>query len=290
MRQFNLYIDGVKHKLNGEDGVWFTNPEGLGMDLTPATVNLRNGFFNKTAIDNIPQHTINGEFVFTPRVINGTRLPADDVYFDFCSKLTTTASYEFGYTPDTALASVEYRVRVTIDYVSKGDGSGDWIYCPVGFTVLTPWYTTKTVNLPLTLKEGDTNIYFADVPVVSNAGAAFVLTATGGGTPLSVSIGEKDTDNVLGMFVLEPNSQISNIGTFEYSNLPDNSYAKYTYTNAISGDTVEIDLINKASLNDADMFGRMKPNAINRILVLYTEGITKPTSISATIYNFYWSV
>lgn len=290
MRKFNLYIDGVQYKLNGEDGIWFTNPEGLGMDLSPPTVNLRNGFFNKTDIDNIPQHTINGELVFKPRLIGtpAVWLSAADVYKGFAWSLNANASLEFGYTPDTSAAPTEYRTRVSLDYITKGDGNGRWIYCPVGFTVLSPWYTTETINLPLYTDEDNTNLYVADYTVVANAGAAFILTATGGGTPLAVSVGEKNTGNLYGMFNLEPAQQISNTGTFVFSNIPADSYATYTYTSG--GNTYEFDLVNRAALNDVDMFGRMQPGKTNQILVLYTQGITKPTSISATIYNFYWSV
>lgn len=290
MRKFNLYIDGVQYKLNGEDGIWFTNPEGLGMDLSPSTVNLRNGFFNKTDIDNIPQHTINGEFVFKPMLIGtpAVWLSAADVYKGFVWSLNTNTSLELGYTPDTSFASTEYRIRVSLDYISKGDGNGRWIYCPVGFTVLSPWYKVETINLPLYADEDDTNLYVAEYNVVSNAGAAFVLTATGGGTPLTVSVIEKGSGDVFGMFILEPAQQISANGTFVFSNIPADSYATYTYT--YSGNTHEFDLVNRAGLNDYDMFGRMQPGKTNQILILYTQGITKPTSISATIYNFYWSV
>lgn len=290
MRKFNLYIDGVQYKLNGEDGIWFTNPEGLGMDFPPSTVNLRNGFFNKTDIDNIPQHTINGEFVFKPMLIGtpAVWLSAADVYKFFVWSLNTNTSLELGYTPDTSAAPTEYRVRVSLDYISKGDGNGRWIYCPVGFTVLSPWYTTTTIDLPLHTDGDDTNLYLADYTVVANAGAAFVLTATGGGTPLTVSVGEKNTDNLFGAFILEISQQISAEGTFVFSNLPNDSYATYTYT--YSGNTHEFDLVNRAALSDTDMFGRMQPGKTNQILVLYTQGITKPTSISATVYNFYWSV
>lgn len=290
MRKFSLYINGTKYNLNGEGGVWFTDPEGLGADFSPAVVNLRNGFFNRAAIDNIPQHTINGTLVFKPMPspTPGTWFSAYDTYTAFCSMLTTSAVYEFGYTPDTILAPAEYRVRVAFDFISKGDGNGNWIYCPVGFTVLSPWYKTTTVALPLAVDEDDVNVFVADYNVVASAGAAFVLTAESAGTPSAISVVNADTDELYGIFSLANGEELNAGGVLEFSNLPDNCYAKYTYDAA--GVTHVVDLVNKANLSDADMFGRMAPNVKNRIIVLYTAGVSKPTSVSATIYNYWWSV
>ena len=65
MRKFYLENSiGERKPLNGETGIYFQNPAGLGMVLNPSFADNKRGFFVKTSGDIEPQGEIVGDLVF----------------------------------------------------------------------------------------------------------------------------------------------------------------------------------------------------------------------------------
>ena len=65
MRKF--YIEnglGSRQSLNGEKGIFLSNPTGLGVNLSPSFADLHKGFFRPISGDSEPQSTIAGDLVF----------------------------------------------------------------------------------------------------------------------------------------------------------------------------------------------------------------------------------
>lgn len=65
MREFSLVNElGERYPLNGEDGTYFFNPEGLGVSFDNETSRIANGFFKVTNRNEAPE-SISGTLIFT---------------------------------------------------------------------------------------------------------------------------------------------------------------------------------------------------------------------------------
>lgn len=279
MRKFSIYLDGTEYTLNGEAGIWFTNPEGLGVTFNFPMLDLRNGFFRTAVEDVIPQVPITGTLTFMRTLVT-----PEDNYGIFKGLLLAANVVEFAYTPDTTLTPVQYRIRVALDYLTKSEKNGNWLSCPVSFSPLTPWYRITTAVVPLAVTLDDANVFKCEYTPYGDLGAAFVLEANGG-TPQSVFAFNEAQTEVYGSFSIAASDVINTNGNYVLSTRYEDCYATHT-----AGGTT-VDLVNIAMVNNAnEIFPRLRPRKKGIILVGYASDTSKPTSIQATFYNYYRSV
>lgn len=278
MRKFNLYFDDIKYPLNGENNVWFTNPSGLGVDYSPAMVDLKNGFFKPITTDIIQQIPIVGDITFT-RVTDV--LPYGDAYAlyrDFSMRVSQAKKIEFAYQP---YGTDEFRCEVKADYINKTEKNGNWLTCPVSFMPLTPWYQAVDVEVTLDGDEGG-GAFLKQITPLGDIPAAMELTLTGGGTPMLISaavVGE-----ALGSITLESAQLIKRPGVVVYSTKYNDSFA--TFTDADDGTVTDL-----VSLDGMpNVFARLKPFEENYILVVYDAGTPLPTQTKLKLYYYYRSV
>ncbi len=281
MRKFSLFCDGSEIKLNGEEHVWFTNPAGLGIDLAPQFINLRNGFFAPVVSDIRPQMNIVGEITLMPYLASGVLVPPYIVFETLLNSLNSAKILEFGYTP--VEGQTQYRIRVALNYITKTEMDNNWLTCPVSFAPLTPWYKTDTVTVPFAVDVGFADVYRAKVTPLGHIPAAFEIKALNGGTPKSVSFASASDYQSFG---IQDDAIIDTRGTFELSTKYDDSYARFT-----AGSTIT-DLINFAEINpDIPMFPRLTPRTENQIVITYLPATPKPLGgITINVYSYYWSV
>lgn len=156
---------GTRYALNGEQNMWFTNPQGLGVTFSVSFANLGEGFFKSTYSD-VRQNSITGNITFLKSVYSS--------YQTFADFLMTAKELYFLYAP----TDVQYKVRVTVNFLTKSEiNRGRWLQVPVSFTVLTPWYYPNAVEFSASTSADNVMTYpwrYGDV-VYGSVGAAMTV-------------------------------------------------------------------------------------------------------------------
>lgn len=281
MRNFSLYINGSELKLNGETGVWFTEPEGLGVTINPSMVNLRNGFFKAAAKDLIPQVPIVGTLTFEPSMLGVLPLSAYENYHLFQSSVVRANTLELGYTP---FDNTEYRIQVELNYLTKSELTGNWLKVPVSFAPLSPWFIAENITVPISASQDDVDTYVAEYTPKGDIPAAFEIVGDGG-TPLLIGAEDYATGDVYGIFSIPASELINPSGSFEFSTKYNNSYARFTG----SGETTDLVKVVQIPNTGVPLFPRLPPYTKSRILLLYAAGTSKPTSINMKVFNYFRS-
>lgn len=140
MRRFYLQNqNGVRLDLNGANGLWFTDPYGLGIESEDDFAASSLGFFLCTS---------EGEQQARPGGV--LKINDDEPYRRYRELMTwmlqASALYLI-YTPDGFSSFLR---RVKVDAVTKTEKTMHrWLEVPICFAALTPWYqpTTATLNL-----------------------------------------------------------------------------------------------------------------------------------------------
>lgn len=140
MRKFWLENSiGERRPLNNENGIFLSNPTGLGATLTPTSINMRHGFFSRVAIDEEPQNSISGDLVFARDCCSY----AD--YRGFADWVFAATKLYFIYNP---YGEKEFYRRVEVDYLTKTEmARGEWLSVPFNLLCFTPWYSPENVIL-----------------------------------------------------------------------------------------------------------------------------------------------
>ena len=284
MRKFSIYLDGIEQKLNGENGIWFTNPEGLGATLNPAMVNLRNGFFRTAAEDIIPQVPIVGTLTFKPTTLGLIALTPYDYYRVFEHSLVTAQTIEIGYTPTTNAAPTEYRIRVALNYITKTEMRGNWLSCPVSFSPLTPWYLETPVSINFEPAYGGPivvakiNARASDVP----AAIKVDITASNAVGNVYLRLDTHGTTDYKQLVALEGVILPSGGGSISYSS----SYGD-SHITADDGNTITdlVNILNVAS----DPWIRI-PTGNEYDLSIIGTGLTLSDTYTLKVYSYYRSV
>lgn len=281
MRKFSLYLDGVETPLNGEDGIWFTDPTGLGATLNPAMVDLRNGFFRSAAEDIIPQMPIVGTMTFPNWTLGQISLSAYDYYNLFLRILLAAKKIELGYTPSSTLTPVEYRIRVKLNYITKTEMTGNWLKCPISFAPLTPWYKETPIDYEF-LGYGGGLIAHLD-RVVGDVPATIRLTITGTGDIGNVEIILIPTGAASpSQYVALEGELLPNGGTIIYSSAYDDAFIT-------ADDGSEItDLVNIVDVTENPWI-RIDSEA-KYDLILQAAGLRADDTYELKLYQYYRSV
>lgn len=141
MRRFYLEnAAGDRVGLNGETGIYLQNPTGLGITLSPASVDLGHGFFAEANEQAEPQTPVVCDLIFTGNAPYAA-------YQALADWLAAAGTVYVCYAP----GGVEYRRRTTLSYLTKTElGGARWITCPAAFLPLTPWYRPVAVSADTT--------------------------------------------------------------------------------------------------------------------------------------------
>ena len=140
-----LYLQnaaGVRYDLNGKDGVWATDPAGLGVDLSPTYGDLGQGFFTTLEDYSEPQASVGFTVIFTDRAMAYTQ------YQDLTRWIAAAGgSLLLVYDP---CGVGEYYRRVSLSYLRKTEKTQlGWLEIPAEFKCLTPWYQSATVDVSM---------------------------------------------------------------------------------------------------------------------------------------------
>ncbi len=134
--------------LNGERGMWFVEPEGLGVEEAASYESMTDGFFLATESVGMAQAQIGGALVFkghSPYIqfrwltdwIHG----AGELYF----------VYQPGKQADT------FRRRVALTQIEKGELERcGWLRCAATFSALSPWMTAEVTTTTTVVSGGAT--------------------------------------------------------------------------------------------------------------------------------------
>lgn len=148
MRRFFIENEtGSRYALNGETGIWFTEPQGLGVTKDNLFGTVGSGFFTPVYSD-IMRDAVTGNITFIRDVY--------EKYNEFITWLLRAQELYFIYQPrETA-----YRSRVLLSWVSKSEiNRGRWLQTPVSFTRVTPWYNPVPVSVEIVPESADAMRY-----------------------------------------------------------------------------------------------------------------------------------
>lgn len=152
MRSFRLVNDaGEIWPLDGEDGIYFLSPEGLGYNESVSAGKVVSGFSKKTHSD-ISWPNLTGTLYITKMCdaksadkrssTDNSKDGVYDTYLKFTDFLINTKQLYFDYNPYHGTDGSEYaRAEVALMSIDKSEIiEGDTLQCKMTLARLTPWY------------------------------------------------------------------------------------------------------------------------------------------------------
>lgn len=137
-RFFFIRDDGDIKDLNGADGIWLTDPAGLGVSKTPVYANLNYGFFTTTDDKQDAQETITYTLTFT-----GANPYSD--YADLANWIFAATELYIGYQPEGSSGNLYVR-PISIKSIAKTElNKLSWLAAAVTLECLAPW--TREITL-----------------------------------------------------------------------------------------------------------------------------------------------
>jgi len=133
LRKFWLENEtGDSIPLNGERGIWFVDPTGLGVNNNSTFTNFSYGFFSSVEEDKDPQQTIAGDLYFID--------PIDPymMYRRFVDWVSLAQTLYLVYSP----TPTRYRRKIKLSYLTKTElTTQQCLKAPIAMYGLTPWFT-----------------------------------------------------------------------------------------------------------------------------------------------------
>ncbi len=290
MRKFYIENEnGSRLPLNGETGIFFSNPAGLGLTLPTDFADIHKGFFRSTAGESEPQGTITGDLVFI-----GENAYAD--YRDFVNWCSTSVSLHLIYLP---YGTTEFYRDIQIGYLTKTELTETrWLSVPTSLACLSPWYRAAPTSMTLSTESGYVMKYpfrytsdliysssnmgsmAADIPAGGHIPAAFELVYSGAIINPKVTLKGSSTNQTYGVCAL--NATLNNDQTLTVSSL----YSKCRVTITDKDGTVN-DALNLVDLA-YEPFPRI-PITEDCVLSLSADNDILGTAI-VRVYYYYRSV
>ena len=292
-RKFYLSTaSGERFGLNGERGVWFTDPSGLGISLSPGFANARNGFFAVTLTDDVPQGAIYGTLVFTGAS------PYED-YQTFVSwAMAAGDGLLLVYAPSQ---TTEYYRRVMLTSLGKGEiRAPGWLHCEATLQTMTPWYSLSQLGFNLTPDDAAEQtmiypwVYAPDLIYATDASgtqraefrasghlpSALTLTYSGPAVNPSVRLVGARTGAAYGRLAL--NAVIGEKDRLEYS-------SRYldNYVRCVREDGSVEDLMASVDLAFEPW---LRAPLDEPVTLLMTAGSSLPGDARLRVYDYFWSV
>ena len=189
MRKFYIENEiGSRLPLNGEQGIFLSNPAGLGLTMPSEFADIHNGFFRELSKDSEPQSAITGDLVFI-----GDNAYAD--YRSFVDWCSGSESLRLIYKP---YGSTEFYRDICLSYLTKTELTDTrWLTVPTSLACLSPWYRAAPTSMSMSTESGYVLKYpysysrdliyssssagsmAADIPAGGHIPAAFELTYKG---------------------------------------------------------------------------------------------------------------
>lgn len=291
-RKFYLSsASGERYGLNGERGVWLTDPSGLGIVLSPGFANARNGFFAVVLTDEVPQGAVYGTLVFT----GGS--PYDDYQAFVNWALAAGDGLSLVYAPTP---TAEFYRGVTLSSLSKSEiRRPGWLSCELTLLGGTPWYKPTQLRIDLTpdsatgmrypWRYAPETVYPVDVNgsmrALLNAGghipSALVMTYTGAALNPTLRLVGAITGTDYGRLALT--AKLAAGDRLEYS-----SRYLNTYIRRVAADGSVEDLIDYVDLA-YEPWLRL-PLTEPATFYMTAEGPSLPGDAKVKIFDYYWSV
>ena len=234
IRKFYLQnAAGARFGLNGERGVYFTAPAGLGYELEPPFADLGRGFF--APLDEIaePQGSLEGDLVIVR--------PAYENYRALVDWIAAAGSLLLIYCP---YGDAEFQKAVSISHLQKGElDKTRLLTAPVGFNALTPWRKPTPTEIAMTTEAqtGSRPRYSgrypgrygkdafgtmaANIAAAGHIPGAVLLRYSGGITDPEIRLSGASTGKVYGICRLTGVS-IPSGSVLEFSTLWEDSYVR----------------------------------------------------------------
>jgi len=226
---------GVRRALNGESGIFLSNPTGLGLSLSPSFADLHKGFFRMVSGESEPQTTVACDLVFIGR-------NAYEDYREFVDWCTASEELFLVYKP---YGTKEFFRGIQLNYLTKTELTDTrWLSVPTSMACTTPWYTATPSRMTMSSEEGsvlrysfcyDESLIYsssnagsmaADVSAEGHIPAAFVFTYTGAIINPKLILQGTDSGKVYGTCALTLTT--NNGDTLEVSTKYGNSYVTVT--------------------------------------------------------------
>lgn len=236
MRQFSIIYGGYEYLLSSaQSPVFLENPSGMGAAFELSMHSPADGFFN-SARQKTVQMPVVGTLVFKGHGENY------ETYREYLP-LLLQSEIEFVYNPDDKLSGLtRFKRRMKLENISKGEKNGNWLYCPVSFLPLTPWYIQHGVTLT---RETGGHVLSAALTVIGDMGAAVSIEKSGFAMPTMIQLGDAVSAEVYSQLYIPAANRISGNGTLRYSTEPRDSYASF------SAAGTAYDLVERADLESA---------------------------------------
>ena len=281
MRQFSILYGGYEYSLSSaQSPVFLENPSGLGAAFELSMHSPADGFF-KSARQKTVQMPIVGTLAFKG---NGENY---ETYREYLPMLLQS-EIDFKYAPyDPQSQYTSFQRLVKLENISKGEKRGDWLYCPVSFLPLTPWYIQHQVTLT---REIGGHVLSAALTVTGDMGAAISIEHSGFPLPTMIQLGDAVSAEVYSQLYIPAANRISGNGTLRYSTEPRDSYASFTAAGT------EYDLVERAELETAGfpLFGLLPQTegetADKIINVVYPADVTAPGNMTVDVREYWRSV
>lgn len=189
MRKFYIENEiGSRLPLNGEEGIFLSNPAGLGMTMPSDFADIHYGFFREVSKNTEPQSTVTCDLVFI-----GENAYAD--YRSFVDWCNGSVSLHLIYKP---YGTTEFYRDVYISYLTKTELTDTrWLSVPASLACPSPWYRAAPTSMSMSTESGSVLKYpysyhadliyssssagsmAADIPAGGHIPAAFELTYKG---------------------------------------------------------------------------------------------------------------
>lgn len=151
MRKFYFSdASGERWPLQGEKGVYFSAPSGLGVSLAPSYADLQRGFFLPVATAAEPQGVPHATLVFVR--------PAYPTYRQLVNWLAAAEELELIYCP---YGAEEFHRRVDVQALTKGElDKNAFLSCELSLLARSPWYKAAAVHLDLASQTTDESLRY----------------------------------------------------------------------------------------------------------------------------------
>lgn len=185
MRRFYFRnASGERWALQGEKGVFLTDPTGLGVTLAQTYADLQNGFFVGVSSANEPQSAPHATLLFVR--------PAYAAYRQLINWLAAAGDLELVYCP---YGTEEFHRRVDVQAISKGElDEHAFLTCELSLLARSPWFKAAATRLDLSSQTVDRSmrynvIYTADLIYGEDATASLSGTLhPDGHVPAAISV------------------------------------------------------------------------------------------------------
>lgn len=141
---------GERWPLQGEKGVFLTDPTGLGVTLAQTYADLQNGFFVGVSSANEPQSAPHATLLFTR--------PAYSAYRQLINWLAAAGDLELIYCP---YGAEEFHRRVDVQAISKGElDEHQFLQTELSLLARSPWFKAQATRLDLASQAEDESMRY----------------------------------------------------------------------------------------------------------------------------------